>query len=101
MPNPEWRPWLYAVAWLGGGVAYAIIDAGGVALLTWGPWATETAPQRLDIIGRSHLINSTIPALVMLGLGLRNAIRTIKGTAGADGASLEVSGHETGKGQEP
>lgn len=59
-------------------------------------WPAGTELKRLDVLGVALYMMLSGPLLVMLGLGLRNAIRTLKGTAG--GATLEVTGHDTEEG---
>ena len=51
-----------------------------------------TAPQRLEILGNALLASLLLAGLVQLGLGLRNAIRNIKGTAA--GVSFEANAHD-------
>jgi len=53
-----------------------------VVLIRW-DWPAATAAQRLEILGNALLASLALAGLVQLGLGLRNAIRNIKGTAGA------------------
>ncbi len=94
-PSAEWRRWLYALAWLGGGVAMTVLAIWLIQRLQDPAWGLVTAPQRIDILGRALMLSLGGALLVQLGLGLRNAIRNIKGEAG--GASFEVSGHEPEK----
>jgi hypothetical protein len=91
-PSAEWRAWIYGAAWLTGGIALTGLSIWMVSLIRY-DWPRGTELKRLDILGIALYMLLTGPLLVMIGLGLRNAIRTIKGTAA--GASLEVSGHET------
>jgi hypothetical protein len=93
-PAQEWRPWLYAVAWLTGGIVGTVLSIWHTRLLLVG-WPVATAVQRIEILGNALYLTLSIPLLVMLGLGLRNAIRNLKGSAGAGGASIEVSGHDS------
>ena len=91
VPDPNWRPWIYAIAWLGGGIAFTMLSIWTVTLIRWG-WPEGTEAQRLSILGIALYMMLTVPILVMIGLGLRNAIRNIKATA--LGGSVEVSGHD-------
>lgn len=91
IPNADWRPWLYAVAWLAGGVALTGLSVWLIWLVRYG-WPAGTEETRLGILGVALYMTLTGPLLVMIGLGLRNAIRTLKGSAGV--ASLEISGHD-------
>jgi hypothetical protein len=90
-PNPDWRPWIYAVAWLSGGVVLTGLSLWLILLVRY-DWPQGTEEQRLGILGVALYMTLTGPLLVMIGLGLRNAIRTLKGSAGV--ASLEISGHD-------
>lgn len=90
-PNSEWRAWVYAVAWLGGGLAMTSLACWMVYLVRY-DWPRGTEETRLGILGVALYMMLSAPLLVMLGLGLRNAIRNLKGSAGI--ASIEVSGHE-------
>lgn len=92
-PAAEWRAWLYAVAWLTGGIVLTCISAWLVQVLLNG-WPENTALARIAVLGNALYMTLSGPLLVMLGLGLRNAIRNLKGSAGAGGASIEVSGHD-------
>jgi hypothetical protein len=91
-PAYEWRPWLYACAWLTGGIVGTLLSIWHTRILLVG-WPVATAPQRIEILGNALYLTLSIPLLVMLGLGLRNAIRNLKGSAA--GASFEVTGHES------
>lgn len=93
-PSSEWRSWLYAGAWLTGGIVGTVLSIWHTRLLLSG-WPASTAGQRIGILGNALYLTLSIPLLVMLGLGLRNAIRNLKGSAGAGGASIEVSGHDS------
>ena len=88
LPTPEWRAWIYMVAWLGSGIAAYALAIWLIVLVRYG-WPAATASQRLDIIGNTLFGVIGIVALVALGLTMRNAIRSIKGTAG--GASIDVT----------
>jgi hypothetical protein len=55
-------------------------------------WPKGTEEIRLGILGNAIYMALSVPLLVMLGLGLRNAIRNIKGTAGA--MSFEANGRD-------
>jgi len=90
VPAASWRPWLYTMAWLGGGVALTALSIWLVVLVRY-DWPTGTEEQRLGILGIALYMVLSGPLLVMLGLGLRNAIRNLKGSAA--GLSLEVQGH--------
>jgi hypothetical protein len=92
LPNPLWRPWIYAVAWLAGGVALTVMSVWLVLLVRY-DWPRGTEETRLGILGIALYMTLTAPLLVMIGLGLRNAIRNLKGGAGP--ASFEISGHES------
>lgn len=87
-PHAEWRAWLYAVAWLAGGVAFFAASIWLVTLIRWG-WSSDRAEQQLDILGNALLATLICAGLVSFGLMMRNAIRNFKGTAGA--ISLEAS----------
>ena len=88
-PNSEWRAWLYAAAWLSGGIVGTGLSIWHTRLLLVG-WPVATAVQRIEILGNALYGMIALMALVTLGLSIRNAIRNIKGTVGA--ASLEASG---------
>lgn len=90
-PNPNWRPWLYAIAWLAGGVAFTVLSVWLVTLIRY-DWPTGTEAQRLGILGTALYMMLGVPVLVMVGLGLRNAIRNIKASAGT--MSAEISGKD-------
>lgn len=89
-PSSEWRAWIYGAAWLTGGIALTAISLWVVALIRY-DWPRGTELKRLDILGVALYMLLSGPLLVMLGLGLRNAIRNIKGSAA--GASIDISGH--------
>lgn len=95
IPDPRWRPWIYRFCWLGGGVVLTAIAVWMIADLQDARWGSATAQQRLQILGVALYMVLSGPLLVMIGLGLRNAIRNLKGTAA--GMSLEVEGHEGGE----
>lgn len=90
-PNPNWRPWLYAVAWLAGGIALTFMSIWLVTLIRY-DWPAGTEEQRIGILGIALYMVLTGPLLVMIGLGLRNAIRNIKASAGA--MSAEIHGRD-------
>ena len=92
MTSTERRAWLYAVAWLGGGVASCAFAVWLVTLIRW-DWPADRAEQQLTILGNALTGALILMGLVMLGLSLRNAIRNIKGTIG--GASIEANGQES------
>ena len=92
IPHADWRPWLYAVAWLAGGIVLTGLSIWLVHLVRY-DWPAGTEETRLGILGVALYMTLTGPLLVMIGLGLRNAIRTLKGTAGV--ASVEISGHDS------
>jgi hypothetical protein len=96
-PAYQWRAWLYASAWLTGGIVGTGLSIWHTRILLVG-WPLATAPQRIGILGNALYMTLSIPLLVMLGLGLRNAIRNLKGSAGI--ASIEVSGHDSAQGSE-
>ena len=89
MTSTERRAWLYAVAWLGGGVASCAFAVWLVTLIRW-DWPADRAEQQLAILGNALTGALILMGLVMLGLSLRNAIRNIKGSAGP--VSFEASG---------
>lgn len=93
-PRANWRPWLYTVAWLAGGVALTLMSIWLVTLIRFG-WPAGTEQQRLGILGIALYMVLTGPLLVMAGLGLRNAIRNIK--AGGAGFSAELNGRDGGE----
>lgn len=94
VPDPNWRPWLYAIAWLAGGVAFTGLSIWLVTLIRY-DWPTGTEAQRLGILGTALYMMLGVPVLVMIGLGLRNAIRNIK--AGGAGFSAELNGRQGGE----
>lgn len=87
--STERRAWLYAVAWLGGGVASCAFAVWLVTLIRW-DWPADRAEQQLAILGNALTGALILMGLVMLGLSIRNAIRNIKGSAGP--VSFEASG---------
>lgn len=89
MTSTERRAWLYAVAWLGGGVASCAFAVWLVTLIRW-DWPADRAEQQLAILGNALTGALILMGLVMLGLSIRNAIRNIKGSAGP--VSFEASG---------
>lgn len=92
-PAVEWRRWLYTMAMLGGGVAMTALAIWLITLVRWG-WTASNAPQQLAILGNALLLAMGGAGLVLLGLLLRTTIRSIKGSAGADGFSLEADSHQ-------
>jgi len=90
-PAVEWRAWIYGAAWLGGGMALTVMAIWLVTLVRY-DWPLGTEEQRLGILGIALYMVLSGPLLVMVGLGLRNAIRNIKGQAGS--VSFEASAHE-------
>ena len=90
----EKRAWLYAIAWLGGGVAALGLVVWLVTLIRW-DWPVGTEEQRLTILANIAYGGIGMAALVTLGLSLRNAIRNIKGSAGP--VSFEADGHSGGE----
>ena len=90
MTSPERRAWLYALAWLGGGIASCAFAVWLVTLIRW-DWPADRAEQQLAILGNALTGALILMGLVMLGLSLRNAIRNIKGSAGP--VSFEADGH--------
>ena len=82
LPNAEWRPWLYGLAWLLGGVAALAVSLWLVTLVRWG-WPADRAEQQLTILGNTLYIFAATNALVVFGLTMRAAIRNFKGSAGA------------------
>lgn len=90
MTEQEKRSWLYAIAWLGGGVAAGGFTAWLIWILAFADWQTGTEAQRIGVLGQLSLGMVVLMGLVILGLSIRNAIRNIKGTAGP--VSLEASG---------
>lgn len=87
----EKRAWLYALAWLGGGVASCAFAVWLVTLIRW-DWPADRAEQQLSILGNALIGALILMGLVMLGLSMRNAIRNFKGTAG--GVSVEANGRD-------
>ncbi len=92
MTQSEMRSWLYAVAWVGGGIASGALAAWIVMLVRW-DWPASRAEQQLGILGNALLGMIGLMALVILGLSLRNAIKNIKGTL-PGGASFEANGQD-------
>ena len=90
--NPDWRPWLYALAWMAGGIALTAFAIWLVVLVRYN-WPADRAEQQLGILAIALYMVLTGPLLVMLGLGMRNAIRNLK--ASGAGFSAEVSGHDS------
>lgn len=91
IPSPEWRPWLYGLAWLLGGVAAFAISIWLIGLIRW-DWPAGTEAQRLGILGNIAYIFAATNGLVVFGLTMRAAIRNFKGSAGA--LSFEADSRE-------
>lgn len=81
---------MYAVAWLGGGIASGGFLAWLIWIVAYRSWPAGTEEQRLGILGQISIGTLILMGLVMLGLSLRNAIRNIKGSAGS--VSFEAYG---------
>lgn len=94
MPQAEIRSWLYALAWLGGGVAAGAGAVWLVTLIRW-DWPTTRAEQQLTILGNALYGMVGLMALVILGLSIRNAIKNLKGSVGM--ASFEADGRDNDK----
>jgi hypothetical protein len=90
-PSNTWRQWLYAVAWLGGGVAASLFAIWLVTLIRW-DWPADRAEQQLTILGNALYGMIGVMALVTIGLTMRNAIRNLKLAVGS--ASGEAQGHD-------
>ena len=90
--SAELRRWLYAMAWLGGGIALTVFSIWMVIEIRY-DWPAGTEEQRLGILGIALYMVLSGPLLVMLGLGLRNAIRNLKASGG--GFSVEANGHDS------
>jgi len=90
--DASWRAWLYAVAWLGGGLFLTGVGIWLVRIIAHGEWLENTQPQRLGVLGNALYMALSVPILVMIGLGLRNAIRNLKGSVGI--ASFEANGRD-------
>jgi hypothetical protein len=89
----SWRSWLYGLAWLGGGVAWTLVGIWLVSILIDPDlWSPNTQPQRIGILGMALYLSLSVPILVMVGLGLRSAIRSIK-IGGPAGSSFEATSH--------
>lgn len=84
----EKRAWLYAIAWLAGGVAACAVSIWLVTLIRW-DWPDGTEEQRLTILGNALYGTLAIMSLVTLGLTMRSAIRNFKMSIGA--ASVDAS----------
>lgn len=89
MTGTEKRAWLYGLAWLGGGIAAGAFAVWLVTLIRW-DWPAGFEEQRIAILGNALYGMIALMGLVTLGLSIRNAIRTIKGSVA--GASIEASG---------
>lgn len=94
-PRPEWRVWLYGVAWLGGGIAAFALAVWLIVLIRW-DWSAATESQRLDILGKGLFAAMGIVALVALGLTMRAAIRNFK-LSGTLGSAEANSSSEDGR----
>ena len=90
MTSGEKRSWVYALAWLGGGVAAGGIAIWLITLIRW-DWPADRAEQQLTILGNALYGMIALMALVILGLSIRNAIKNIK--AGGGPISFEANGH--------
>ncbi len=93
IPDPRWRAWLYGICMLVGAVVFTGFAIWLVVLIRW-DWPAGTEGQRLDILGRALMGTLAGAGLVLLGLVIRSNIRTLKGSAGADGLSIEAESHE-------
>lgn len=82
MTGSEKRAWIYAISWVGGGVAAGAGIWELVNILTSNVWTTSTQGQRIDVLGSIANGLLVIMGLTTLGLTLRNAIRNIKGSVG-------------------
>lgn len=89
MSGQEKRAWLYGIAWLGGGIFAGVFAIWLVTLIRW-DWPADRAEQQLTILGNALYGMIGLMGLVTLGLCIRNAIRTIKGSAGP--VSFEAGG---------
>lgn len=87
----EIRSWLYALAWIGGGVASGGILVWLITLIRW-DWPASRAEQQLTALSNIAYGMIGLMALVALGLSLRNAIKNIKGSAGP--MSFEANGQD-------
>ncbi|QJQ31833.1 hypothetical protein GV829_04690 [Sphingomonas lacunae] len=92
-PRPEWRVWLYGLAWLGGGVAAFGLAIWLIVLIRW-DWPAATAAQRLDILGKGLFAALGIVALVAFGLTMRAAIRNFKLTGAMGSAEAHSSAED-------
>ncbi len=91
MKEPIVRQWVYALAWLGGGIAAGGLVIWLITLIRW-DWPASRAEQQLTILGNLSYGMVGLMALVILGLSIRNAIKNIKGSVGM--ASFEADGRE-------
>lgn len=89
MTQADKRAWVYAFAWIGGGMAAGGIAIWLITLIRW-DWPADRAEQQMTILGNLAYGMVGLMALVILGLSLRNAIKNIKGSVGA--ASFEANG---------
>ncbi len=64
-----------------------------LVLLVRHDWPADRAEQQLSILAIALYMVLSAPLLVMIGLGLRNAIRNLK--ASGAGFSAEVNGHDS------
>lgn len=95
MKSEELRRWFYAVCWMGGAIASTMLAIWIITVIVYRPWPAGTEQQRLTILGNAlYIILVAGPALCMAGLAVRNAIRNIKATAGAGGATFEATAHD-------
>lgn len=95
MKSEELRRWFYTVCWIGGAIASTLLAIWLVTIIVYRPWSAGTEQQRLIILGNAlYIILVAGPALCMVGLAVRNAIRNIKATAGARGMTVEATSNE-------
>lgn len=92
MNGSDIRAWFYGLLWMGAGIAAGGFAAWLISSIRWG-WPAERAEQQLTILGNALYAMIAIMALVTLGLSIRNAIRTIKGTL-PGGGSFEANGRD-------
>ena len=99
-PDSRWRAWIYGLCMLAGGVVFTGYSIWLVVLIRW-DWPAGTEAQRLGILGNALIGTLAGAGLVLLGLVVRSNIRTLKGSAGADGVSFEAQSHrDDGPGDE-
>lgn len=87
------RQWLYAIAWLAGGVAAYGLVIWLVTLIRYG-WSAGTELVRIAAIANIAYGALGIMAMVTFGLTMRSAIRNIKASFGSDGANVEAKSSE-------